>query len=1031
MTIRIYPSRLPGEPLEKHEHETMTLIAWFAQNVEGWTPEQQHPIAVEIAGVPVPPADWSLCTIRPDSDVRMYPVPYGTGAEIALWVAVSVAVASAAYSLYMMSTMQTGAASQPGSGDQLDLNPAKANMAKLGDPVREIFGRYRVWPDYVMQPVSRFVGETSFVTSMFVAVGVGNVSLPKSDIRIGNTPISAFGDDVSYTIYPPGADVSSDSRTENWYNSGEVGNTNSGTAGLDLGSSGPQTVSVSADAVLVSGNTVTLISTGSSDEDADVPASWVAGTIITIEAPASWTVSNSGGYSVIYGEMDELSPVVGMPVNLGFNNSDYELFIASYTPWVPAVPGVGGSAASVIASAAPSTYDFTASPVTFTVTWQGTSWPVSLLTSYVTMSGLISTISSQLTGSGLIARDNAGRIEIAESNSPFSGGAITHSTLPQSVFGDAPVSTPGVKSSGGTPEVRAHITLAYNSATGKPFTGIPAGTQRISIGYADNKYRITDIDSQTITIERVLITQAQQGNPPATVDVVTVDSGWPGFTDRTLLDASITGVNDDFDWVGPFLVCPDGETTTRFEVNLNFQNGLVKYSNKGNKKNQTVEIIIQYRNAATAGEWTEQVLSWKRKTENQIGFTRAFSVPAGQYEVRMRRKEPVAGGSTRDQVFWQALRSRLPARPRRYNGVTTMALTVRTGNRLAAQSDRRINVTPTRLYNGHVSRSISGALYLVLESLGFRPEQIDRAAIDALEQNYWTPRGETFDWATGDSKSALEVLKIITGAGMGYFLLSDGLVSAGREGVKNWTGMITPQETTEELQTAFKAPSQDDFDGVDVTYINGTTWAEETVQCRLSGNPTPVKVEDYKLEGVVDKNRAYRIGMRRLLGYGLQRLQHTTSTELDALCYQFMDRIILTDDIPGSQTLSCLITDMTWNSNAITLVLSESPDWTFPNPRVVIRYHDGRASALQVPTRIDDYTLSIPYSAALAPDQWEMDNPCIEPPRLLFCSSSRIGYDALVSEISPGGDGTSSISAIQYHSDKYKYDDASYPGDVS
>ncbi|HEI8943192.1 host specificity factor TipJ family phage tail protein [Citrobacter freundii] len=1031
MTIRIYPSRLPGEPLETHHHETMTLSAWFAQNVKGWTPEQQHPVAVEIDGIPVPPSEWALCSIRPDSDVRLYPVPYGTGAEIALWVAVSVAVASAAYSIYMMSTMQTAGASQPGNGDQIELNPAKANMAKLGDPVREVFGRYRVWPDYVMQPVSRFVGETSFVTSMFVAVCAGNVSLPKSDIRIGNTPVSAFGDDVSYTIYPPGADVSSDSRTENWYNSGEVGNTTSGTAGLDLGSSGPQTVGISADAVLVSGNTVTLVSTGNSDEDADIPESWTAGTIVTIEAPASWTVSNAGGYNVIYGELEELSPVVGMPVTLGFNNSEYDLVIASYSPSVAAVPGVGGSAASVLASAAPSFYDFSTAPVTFTVTWQGAAWPVSLLTNYVTMSGLISTISSQLTGSGLIARDNAGRIEIVESSSPFSGDTLTYSTLPQSAFGDAPVSTPGVKSSGGTPEVRAHITLAYNSATGKPFTGIPAGTQRISIGYADNKYRITDTDSQTITVERVLISQVQQGIPPQTVEVVTVDTTWPGFTDRTLLDASITGVNDDYDWVGPFLVCPDGETTTRFEVNLNFQNGLVKYSDKGNKKNKTVEIIIQYRNAAAAGEWTEQVLSWKRKTENQIGFTRAFSVPAGQYEVRMRRKEPVAGGSTRDQVFWQALRSRLSSRPRRYPGVTTMALTVRTGNRLAAQSDRRINVTPIRLYDGHASRTISGALYHVLESLGFKPDQIDHAAIDALEQNYWTPRGETFDWATGDSKSALEVLKIITGAGMGYFLLSDGLVSAGREGVKNWTGMITPQETTEELQTAFKAPSQDDYDGVDVTYINGTTWAEETVQCRLSGNPTPVKVEDYKLEGVVDKDRAYRIGMRRLLGYRLQRLQHTTSTEMDALCYQFMDRIILTDDIPGSQTLSCLITDMSWDSSSIILTLSEPPDWSFANPRVVIRYQDGRASTLQVPARIDDYTLRIPYSAALSPEEWEMDSPYIEPPRLLFCSSSRVGYDALVGEITPGSDGTSSVTAIQYHPGKYQYDDASYPGDIS
>lgn len=43
---------------------------------------------------------------------------------------------------------------------------------------------------------------------------------------------------------------------------------------------------------------------------------------------------------------------------------------------------------------------------------------------------------------------------------------------------------------------------------------------------------------------------------------------------------------------------------------------------------------------------------------------------------------------------------------------------------------------------------------------------------------------------------------------------------------------------TEPLQTAFVAPSADDYDGVDVTYINGTTWAEETVQCRTSDNPT-------------------------------------------------------------------------------------------------------------------------------------------------------------------------------------------------
>ncbi len=1029
MTIRIYPSRLPGEPLETHHHETMTLSAWFSQNVEEWTPDQQHPVAVEIDGVPVPPAEWALCAIRPDSDVRMYPVPYGTGAEIALWVAVSVAVASAAYSIYMMSTMHTGGASQPSNGDQLELNPAKANMAKLGDPIREIFGRYKVWPDYVVQPVSRFdsADPKKYVTSMFLCVGVGDMALPASVQKIGSTPLSAFGSDVSATVYPPGASVAGDSRSENWFNSGEVGNTTSGTAGLDLGSTGPQTVSIISDAILVSGNTITLIAASASDGETEIPAAWVVGTVITVVAPNSYRVANAGGYSVIYGDVAELQPVVGMPVSVTFNESAYDLYIASYAAGVPAVPGVGGSAASITASAAPTTYDFTATPVTFTIGWKGTTYAVSLITNYVTMSGLLDTISNQLTGSGLIARDNGGRLQIAEENSPFAGGAISHSALPASAFGTASVDVVGVASTGGTAAVEAHITLAYNSATGKPFTGIPDGVQRIDIGYADGQFRITDIDDQTITVERVIVTQGSDG-----ADVVTVDPSWPGFTERTLLDFQVTGVNDDYAWLGPFLACPDGETTTTIENNFIFPNGHIKYKSNGNPTSHSVRVYVHYRNAAVGGAWNSVSYLFTGKTADGHGYTKRISgLPPAQYEVRVRRWTPIGGSNTVNNVYWQALRSRLTRRPTSYAGVTTMAVSVRTGNRLAAQSDRRINVTPTRLYNGHPSRSISGALYHVLESLGFKPEHIDHDAIDALESNYWTPRGETFDWATGDSKSALEVLKIITGAGMGYFLLSDGLVSAGREGVKNWTGMITPQETTEELQTAFKAPSQDDYDGVDVTYIIGTTWAEETVQCRLPGNPTPLKVEDYRLEGVVDKDRAYRIGMRRLLGYRLQRLQHTTSTEMDALCYQFMDRIILTDDIPGNQTLSCLITDMSWDSSTITLTLSEPPDWSFTRARVVIRHQDGRASSLLVPTRINDFTLSIPYSAELAPDEWEMDNPYIEPPRLLFCSSSRVGYDALVGEITPGSDGSSSVSAVQYHPGKYQYDDATYPGDVA
>ncbi|MGQ0019245.1 hypothetical protein ACT3WM_28055, partial [Klebsiella pneumoniae] len=68
-------------------------------------------------------------------------------------------------------------------------------------------------------------------------------------------------------------------------------------------------------------------------------------------------------------------------------------------------------------------------------------------------------------------------------------------------------------------------------------------------------------------------------------------------------------------------------------------------------------------------------------------------------------------------------------------------------------------------------------------SLGYRDDQIDIAALSTLEETYWTPRGEYFDHqASSDSTSAKDIFDKIAEAGMGYFLLSDGLLSVGREG---------------------------------------------------------------------------------------------------------------------------------------------------------------------------------------------------------------------------------------------------------
>lgn len=1013
MTIRIYPSRMPGEPLETHQHKAMTVHQWLSRNVDRFADREQHPISVDVNGVTVQPCEWTLCSIAPDSDVRIYPVPYSINPIS--WIST---VVSTVFSLFFSAPDLSQDSS--GTGRQLNSNPAKANTAKLGDPIRELFGRRRIYPDYVVPPVTRFDKNDPTVmrTNMLVCLGVGRHTFTDGDIRVGETPVSSLSG-FSYAKYEPGADVSADERSEIWFNSTEVGGTTSG-SGLDMAQTAPETDDINADSMSVSGDSVSFTGLDTEDDDDDdddensLPPSWVAGAIVEIQAPTNYQITTSSGYSVIASKLlTEINPYVGMPVTLTFGGVNYSLVIATWTPGQDAVPGQGGSQASIQASAAPTTYDFSTNTSTFTITWQGQTYAISLVADYVSMPALLAAISEGLTGSGLVATDGGGVVRIAEEASPWQGGSITSSSLPTSVFGDSPVFTAGTPSTGGSAAVLSNITLAYDSATGTPFSGLPEGTQRASLSHRGHEYQIVSVDAATAVVQRFV-----NG---------AVDSSWTGFSPRAMVDYEASGINDSDRWMGPFLACPESEKCEMFEVNFTFPNGIIRYNKKGKKRSRNVDWEIQYRAYGSGSGWTSVKGSYVQQNINGLGFTeRVVLSSPGLVEVRCRRTNEQGEDNARDNMYWQSLSGRLQVRPGSYPDVTLMGVTVETGGKLAAQSDRRVNVVSTRVYDNGTARSISGALYHVGQSLGL---DMDADAINALESAFWTPEGELFDYATGDSVSALEMLQKITNAGKSYFLLSDGLASVGREGVKNWTGAITPQEMTEDLQTAFVAPSADDYDGVDVTYINGSTWADETVQCRLPGNPTPVKIEDYTLDGVLNRDQAYQIGMRRLMKYQQQRLTFTTTTELDALCYNVGDRIILTDDIPGNKTISCLIEGMEISGDSVIFTVTEPLDWTYPNPRVIIKYQDGSVSGLMVATNAGDYRVSVPGNADF--DSIDLNDPAKEPPRLIFCDSTRSTYDALIAEIAPQDDGTCQVTAREYRPSFYDYDTAIYPGDVA
>ncbi|ENG1992484.1 phage tail protein, partial [Klebsiella pneumoniae] len=258
----------------------------------------------------------------------------------------------------------------------------------------------------------------------------------------------------------------------------------------------------------------------------------------------------------------------------------------------------------------PSTYDFTTTSQTFALTWQGITYTISLVANYGTMSGLLAAINGGLNGSGLIAQDDGGVIRIVEISSPWRGGSITSSFLPASVFGDSPVFTAGTASSGGSPAVTASVTLAYDSGTA--FSGLPEGTQRISLAHRGNEYQIASTDGPSATVQRV-------------VNGV-VDSTWSGFMTRTVVDFAASGINDNETWLGPFLACPQNEVVDAFEVNFAFPNGICGFQNNGNKRVRHVEYEIQYRVYGSGSGWTSKPGVYALKNINGLGFTERFDL---------------------------------------------------------------------------------------------------------------------------------------------------------------------------------------------------------------------------------------------------------------------------------------------------------------------------------------------------------------------------------------------------------------------
>lgn len=900
MTVRVYPSKLDGEPLEHHATaEAQTVDAWLRANVKGYRPLASPPISAALNGCLLDPNEWGAVTFGPDDTLDLFPEPKAAGAAFIAAYGAYIAAAIAVIAVLLMPKPATGAQKGQTRGNPLEEASAKGNKVKINSPIREVSGEVKVYPDYLLPPRRFYESPRQQVVEMLLCVGKGEFGIPASRILVGDTPLISLGDAASFEIFQPGQSVTGNPAGAWWHTAAEVGPTSTGSAGLELKTTVAVDQVATASTYVFDGDEV-AVPAGAGG----FPDGWAPGMRVRVELYKSFTVVEGGAgvRDIIQGDLSELAPFVGM------------------------------------------------------------------------------------------------QIEIAGANEGF---YTVHSFTP------------------GAPD---QMTLNFPGGAGA--TGLATGSQGMALGYAGMMYRLTAASTSLIALERLTDTGA-------------TDVTWPGFDlyQTSLALFTLDASNVEGDWLGPFAACPENETTGRIEFDVMFPGGLIKIGSNGQNVPRDVTVELQWRDMNSPGGWTSVIKTYQEATQDQLGFTETVVLGSQcRPEVRMRR---IGAKSTsaqiQDTVQWYGLRARL-ASPTSYAGVTTMAVRIRGGNQLATKTEAQISCRVTRklpVPDGaggwtapQVTRDIVPWARYVAQSIGYTDDDLDMGELLRLHDT-WSARGDYFDYAIDSPATVKAAINNAFRAGFAELTIDRGKLRPARDEPRTVPEhMYTPQNMTEPLVRQFQAPSPDDFDGVDVEYLDADVWAVRTVECRLPGD-IGRKVEKLSLEGVTDRTRAWRIGMRQRRATKYRRWAYTFATELDALNSRYLGFEALADDVPGYGQSAILLAAVP-SGGSVVLESSEPFKWDGPGPFVVaVRRRDGTLSGPYPATRVDDYRLTVPAPLDFTPDTtWQ-----VEPPHLLFGPLNRWHYPALITDVSPQGTSGASVSAMNYDARVYADDDNTPPAE--
>lgn len=965
MTIRVYPSRLEGEPIEVHETDCVLSVAdWLRSVAPSYKPEakNRHP-TVRINGAIVESSEWELTQFGPADDVDIYIEARGIE-----WIALAIALVAVAVSLSM----------KPGTnnrrqGTTMEDPGLLANQVRWGDPIPEIAGSPITFPDYIAPPRRYYVGKTQQWIDNLICIGRGEYITDVSQVFVGDTPIPSLGDDAEFRVYDPGETIPAP-YNEWWHTPQEVGFTSLGGSGMALG---PESYidPVWTSNISFSGNTIT----GS----VAVPAAWENGMILRVEAEHELTFD---GDSVSSPLLDTMDLEVGDEIELTGSRAG-EYVITSITP------GTGddsGAPSVATGSAPPARLDFGVTPASLTITLAGTPYVVSLSADEVDVDSLAATMNSQLTGDPVSVTSNTSGILEIYQESPYGGETISLSGDVSDLMG-TPTIDPGAAP---TPPsgIKFHVSGA----------DFGVGTEVAAAGIVGLLYTIVDISGSVITV-----------NPG---DVV-FWAGFPAGISNSTSSANLDAGSQQGGWVGPFTAVPRGETADAFEVDIFYPSGLVHYTSKGYQRETTSGGMIAWRYIGDSS-WNDVPFSNTEGTPDQLGFTYRITPPTpGRFEVRVR------GDGWDHKKQWTGLRARIVGAPTSYPGMTVAHIRLRSGDKISAGAENKISVRALRVLPTVADENVTAGtrdivpfFIYMMGSVGYGREFLDMDQLEALH-DIWEARGDTFDLSVNSNSTLKTVANYCLGAGYAEMTLRRGKISAARDSLQAGvpSRIYSLQEMTQPVTETTETVMPDDIDGVDVEYVDYLTGRALTASYRLPGD-LGVRVQQIKAPGVTSETNAWRIAARNRRIAAYRRTMFRGGTELAAMNSYYWDFVGLQDGIP-EWGQSAFVVDIV---SATEFILSEEVIFVGGGLVVRIRLPDGTASD-PIDATYDGYHVTLDEEPVGIDITSDPNNPTV----FYLGQNQGIAHYAFMTEVTPSGEGRVDFQAVKYDERIYAEDDNS------